>query len=1043
MDHFRTDIWATFTGYMRKHFKFLIILVTSLTLSCFLLLIVTYSRFKLIESRFESLKNLKMTLLKRNNSTTVYNQTENRDLAMKLAKLVADSKWSTDICKLVQDTFIEDYIFVLLSLPLTFFIYIYNSFWCSRSHTHLCKLGKLKIKRNQQANKQYNVYSSAVAYHNEPINTADQCRKLNGANEDDDEANGNNNHPMTPSELHGRDQAKSADTIWSSICRLYGKIRENRREKSKRIALCCCTCRFDFITPMNPFSKKQRFITAIIYAAYTYNILKIFEYLIVGDQFVQHVDETGHKLKENAKSFLNSTMHMHNTANSVTQTLANFSTTIERGILTDLLKQILNVFIIGLRYYPILICVEMRRKRALCYFLCSCYMWCLFVFYLYTNTFCLLSTSALASVDDEATNTSNLTSITSLLDDFKGQLRNITLWPRKSFLTMNTTTANVTVNRTVLRRDLIGQLTAVTRLSNSTYRLVGINSTNKTVNMNGKADDDDDQFFATERQFIFFNNIMYEKLIFYVVLCLITIHLSVETIFLVAKKCTRLSRYLRNSDDTKTARLSKILFNDTSTAHAPDEHNKHRSSEYLYTKRIFNATTDTESKSFVKYLFEKYIYKFKMHFKYSKQLINTYVIAFILLYYITCIIIRKSKFILNLTSELLIIFMSFVFKLGTSDNSNLASNSMVLTSRTQLTSHVNALFAHINYDIVLSCCLTTGFYVVQLVLGMRNYQKHTLKAYKGVYTDIPPPKRFTNTKKASSSLHYPGYMIGYLLWGYMILFEVLIVLTVLLRFLIKFYFIIEKLAKYLLPILVIYLFKRIFLFYLTRYFLVKKRNTAKSFTLKNFKLYFFLSHFNFFFDCFLGSFVCIMRMFQSSLASIVFMPRLDYSIYGRSLEHIDMGFISYVNFIHMEVSQTHPIKVAFCEVLLDAIDNARQKKYNSGLGSNNNEDDKRRQIVRNRWRLIRVLLKHQYLYKERKTYIKRHKRVPKVESFEQFLERNMKSMMTNPTNTLKKKTQSSSSLFTTDDESYATLNSTKNETLRRFMFTRKYIKQDV
>jgi len=115
-----------------------------------------------------------------------------------------------------------------------------------------------------------------------------------------------------------------------------------------------------------------------------------------------------------------------------------------------------------------------------------------------------------------------------------------------------------------------------------------------------------------------------------------------------------------------------------------------------------------------------------------------------------------------------------------------------------------------------------------------------------------------------------------------------VVLIIIVKFLAKFYFITENLAKVLLPITTIFLFKRIIIWYLSRFFLTSNSRANKGFLLRNRKLYFILNHFNFFFDCFLGSFVCFVRMAKSSMAALFFMPRLDYSIFGRYLESTDM-----------------------------------------------------------------------------------------------------------------------------------------------------------
>lgn len=216
----------------------------------------------------------------------------------------------------------------------------------------------------------------------------------------------------------------------------------------------------------------------------------------------------------------------------------------------------------------------------------------------------------------------------------------------------------------------------------------------------------------------------------------------------------------------------------------------------------------------------------------------------------------------------------------------------------------------------------------------------------------------------------------------MILFEVSLVLIIIIKFLIKFYFIAENLAKIVLPLLTIFLFKRIFIWYLCRYFLTNNSKSQKTFFLKNRKFYFILNHFNFFFDCFLGSFVCFMRMAKSSIAAVFFMPRLDYSIFGRYLEKTDMGFISYVTFIHMEVNQTHPVKLAFCEIV-----NKSQRECC--------ENKKNRRVYRNKWFIAYTLIKNPFLKKERKRCLYLQSLIPRVESFEQFLERHVKTRFFN------------------------------------------------
>jgi len=133
-------------------------------------------------------------------------------------------------------------------------------------------------------------------------------------------------------------------------------------------------------------------------------------------------------------------------------------------------------------------------------------------------------------------------------------------------------------------------------------------------------------------------------------------------------------------------------------------------------------------------------------------------------------------------------------------------------------------------------------------------------------------------------------------------------------------------------------------------------------------------------------------MAKSSLAALFFMPRLDYSIFGRYLERTDMGFISYVTFIHMDVNQSHPIKSAFCQLLL--------------LGQAKPQMNK---TARNKWLVAITLARNPGLKKQRKNYLSYMRKVQKVETFEQFLERRVKVLF--GTETSRKRSRSTPNLL--------------------------------
>lgn len=223
------------------------------------------------------------------------------------------------------------------------------------------------------------------------------------------------------------------------------------------------------------------------------------------------------------------------------------------------------------------------------------------------------------------------------------------------------------------------------------------------------------------------------------------------------------------------------------------------------------------------------------------------------------------------------------------------------------------------------------------------------------------------------------------------LFQVSFIVTIVLRLLLKYDILAESIAVLVLPFLTIYLLKKIFIRSLCHCLFLRNQSRITSkkrvLIIKNRNLYFVLNHFNFFFDCFLGSFVCIARMFKSTSAALIFMPRLDNSIHGRYLEQTDLGFVSYASFIHMEVNQTHPVKIAFCELLFlqqsDSV--SRRIRYD--------ESELKRERIKRKWRLVCILEKYPSLVKLRKQRVCNVNANQHVEDLKQFVSRGYRAVL--------------------------------------------------
>ena len=546
----------------------------------------------------------------------------------------------------------------------------------------------------------------------------------------------------------------------------------------------------------------------------------------------------------------------------------NFQT--NNGFFVEILIKICNVLVIGIQYYPILLCVEFKKKCAFNYFLCTCYIWALFGYYLVTISFC-----------QDYHNYHVFDNLKNLIRDLAGDRKNFSF------------EQNITIDE-------------------NTY----------------------------------LNRALYENFLFFFVILLISLILTLNTLILTLKKFSILSPYLKN-----WTFLNQICENEFEN-------------ELNYTKNLFRLKHNVQV-SFLRNLFERYVYKNCKHYRFSKQHLGTIIIICMLFVVKTTIIIKASK---NLNEILIQIFEFFILKLS----SILSETDFIKNKQQKFIENLykanETLFNFMFNIIYTSALLTFVLCLTQVLLGLKSYQEKILNAYKGLYIAIPSPNEISNVKIISSSLHFCSYSIGYAIWGYVSSFLIISIFYTVFRLIISDSRIQIISASLLLPLITILIFKRMLIWYTTVFFLAGKNG------LKNKKFYLLLNHFNFFFDCFLMSFVCFMRIIWSCLAAILFMTRLDYSMYCRNLERKDSGYMSYVSFIHMEVSLTHPVKLAFCELL------NRQ--------SHDNRVDIRKLRIRNKWHVLYTLIKNPSLRKSRKSQMVLYK--AKAESFINFIKRKLR-----------------------------------------------------
>ncbi|CAF1180370.1 unnamed protein product [Rotaria sp. Silwood1] len=312
-------------------------------------------------------------------------------------------------------------------------------------------------------------------------------------------------------------------------------------------------------------------------------------------------------------------------------------------------------------------------------------------------------------------------------------------------------------------------------------------------------------------------------------------------------------------------------------------------------------TTKTKKKIYpsrVKNFFNS-IYHWDENFRFTTIATCTYTVAIVFLYYLACTFV--FLYISRTTGHTL--FLRYYIQ-------------------SMINIEIKGLFS-LRLEIITSAVIAFIIYAFQLFLGIQNYKKHKLDLFKGIYEDVPSPANFRPNAIVSKSVHYSGFLVGYMAWGFLICFHLIFLFLSFIRFITFQMRYFELVLAITVPVTVVYLLKMVtassagkFLFMQSDY---------EKINIDNRKTYAIFVYFNFFADCFLGVASCIIRLIKATFLNLVYMARLDYSFLGRPIEKFDLGYAAYVSYLHMEVTHTHPVMLAFCYSLYDDVVKRRPK----------------------------------------------------------------------------------------------------------------------
>lgn len=317
--------------------------------------------------------------------------------------------------------------------------------------------------------------------------------------------------------------------------------------------------------------------------------------------------------------------------------------------------------------------------------------------------------------------------------------------------------------------------------------------------------------------------------------------------------------------------------------------------------------------SYIYDLIQRRIYRNIPYMKFSKQFINTYTVAFMVIYFFTLFGMRLSNIFGNaLVGGIELIYRFFLGGLIPTLDAN---------------SH------NFNTEFRVTCLLTSFLILIQLFSSIKTFHEDLLKLNKGEkfftsfvyrykdeeYSKVIKKRNKESMTIASDSLHFPGYLIAHLVYGYVLLFLAVFFVVVVFK---VFYYLpgaIQATINLLLPIFILFAFKFISIKYLVRTIFLRRDQQR----ITNLAPYYVISYFNFFFDCFLGLIACASRIWQTTIISMIRLPRLDKSMFNREddllMRRLDKGHLAYLNYVRMEHWYNNPILNGFCEMLLESM----------------------------------------------------------------------------------------------------------------------------
>lgn len=285
--------------------------------------------------------------------------------------------------------------------------------------------------------------------------------------------------------------------------------------------------------------------------------------------------------------------------------------------------------------------------------------------------------------------------------------------------------------------------------------------------------------------------------------------------------------------------------------------------------------------------------------------------------------------------------------------------------------------------------ITSAIYLItNMVLIYRSQRQHLMRRWRGDKSFIPSQCKLDHSEMLVKNLMYAGHQVSYLIAGYLI-FQIVVIAFCLV---LSYFFILPIMKKvpeafltpmeFFLPgVIFLFVLRFILRFISSRVFLQNHylssdngNHWEKALALDNRRVYQNLSFFLFFYYILTGLYRCIFRVLTSICINTFYIARMDKPLLIPGFERFDIGYMTYLGFLEVELHQCHPVVVVCCDQLMKSV-NHLSSNQDISLESpmeaykRNKMSKMYTRRVRNKWQKMKTLILNQNLCNESKSNV--------------------------------------------------------------------------